>query len=82
MCISVTEAINAIRISMHSQRYDTYEAASDEMRYDSPLLRCSVIRFQINSTQFDAMDNILLLLFLWFRKTTNHKLTYSVSSDF
>ncbi len=54
LCISITEA-DAIRISMHSQRNieDTYEAASDAMRYDSPLLRCSAIRF--NTMRFDAI---------------------------
>ncbi len=36
MCISITEA-DPIHISMHSQRYDTYEAASDAIHpyYDS-----------------------------------------------
>lgn len=57
MCISITEA-DAIRISMHSQRYDTlkiHEAASDAIRYDTPLLQCSAIRFRFDSTRFDAV---------------------------
>ncbi len=35
---------------------DAYEEASDAMRYDSPLLRCSAIRFQFDSVQYDAME--------------------------
>ncbi len=35
---------------------DTYEAASDTMRYDSAPLRCSAIRFRFDSTQCDSMQ--------------------------
>ncbi len=35
---------------------DTYEAATAVMRYDSPLLRCSAIRFQFDSTLCDSMQ--------------------------
>ncbi len=54
MCISITEA-DAIRISMHSQRYDTirytedaYEAASDAVRFTSITMQCDSIQPVVN----------------------------------
>ncbi len=62
MCIFITEA-DAIRISMHSQRYNTLKIYMKQlaMPYDSPLLRCSAIRFdstQCDLMQYDAMEKI------------------------
>ncbi len=49
---------DAIRISMYSLRYikGTYEAATNVMRYDSPLLWCNAIWFWLDSTQCDSMQ--------------------------
>ncbi len=43
--------------NMHSQRYDTLKTHMKQlaMRYDSPLLRCSAIRFRFNTMRFDAI---------------------------
>ncbi len=52
----ITEA-DAIRISMHNQRYDTlktYEAASDGIRFTPITMQCDSIRFY--STQCDSMQ--------------------------
>ncbi len=51
MCICITEAY----ISMDSQQYDTYEAVSDAIRFDSPLLRCKAIR--CNTMQWKKYDH-------------------------
>ncbi len=79
MCISITEA-DAIRISMHSQWYDTYEAASDAIRFTPITMQCDSIQhnaIRCNTMQLKMYDR----LFLWFRQTANHELTY-VFSDF
>ncbi len=67
VCISITEA-DVISISMYSQRYDTLKIHMKQlaMRYNSPPLRCSAIRFQCYSMQW---KKIWLLLFLWFKQT-------------
>ncbi len=58
MCISITEA-DAIRISMHSQWYNTYEEATDTMRCDTIYPYYDAVRFdstQCDSMQYDAME--------------------------
>ncbi len=60
MCIYITEA-DAIRISMHTQRYDTLKIYMKQlaMRYDMihpyyDAVRFDLIRF--NKMRFDAME--------------------------
>ncbi len=57
MCISISEA-NTIRISVHSQRYDTLNIYMKQLTKwcDSRLLRCSAIRFWLNSIQCNSMQ--------------------------
>ncbi len=57
MSISISEA-DAILISMHIQWYDTLKIHMKQlaMRYDSPLLQCSAIRFRFDTMRFDAME--------------------------
>ncbi len=77
-CISITEA-DAIHISMHSQWYDTLKIHMKQlvMRFDSPVtMQCDSISIRFNTMRFDAMEKFGSLLFLWFRQTANHKLTY------
>ncbi len=64
---------DAIHISMHSQRYDTYEAASDTFH---PCYDAISISIQFDLIQCDSMQwKKILILFLWLRQTANHKLT-------
>ncbi len=76
MCISITEA-DAIRISMHSQRYDTYEAASDAIQFTPVTMQCDSIsiRFtQCDLMQYDAMEKKKAVLFT----LTKHEFRASV----
>ncbi len=54
-CVQGGSALDTHLDAKPTIRYteDTYEAASDAMRYDSPLSRCSAIRF--NTMRFDAI---------------------------
>ncbi len=88
MCISVTEA-DAIRILMHSQRYDILQIHIkqlllqcdmihpyyDAMRTDFDLIQHNVI--QCNTKQWNKIWCYAIqygtLLFLWFRQRANHK---------
>ncbi len=54
MCISITEA-DAIRISMHSQRYDTDEAASDAIRFTPVTMQCNSISILFNTIRAAAI---------------------------
>ncbi len=60
LCISITEA-DAIRISMHSQRNieDTYEAASDAIRFTPITMQCDSIQhnaIRCNTMQLKKYD--------------------------
>ncbi len=59
-CISMTEA-DVICTLMHCQWYDTLKIHMKQlrMRYDSPLLRCSAIWFQLDSTQCNGKKNVM-----------------------
>ncbi len=48
--VHLIAAADVIRISMHGQRYDSLNMKQLAMQYDSPLLRCSAIRFRFDST--------------------------------
>ncbi len=73
MCISITEA-DAIRISMHIQRYDTLKIhmkhlamQCDAIRFTPITMQCNSISIRIDSTQcdsmqYDAMENCIFWL--------------------
>ncbi len=78
MCISITEA-DAIRISMHSQQYDTLKIHMKQlaMRYDTIHPYYDAVRF--DTIQHNAIlrcngKNMNAFIYL-VQQTANHKLT-------
>ncbi len=59
MCISITEA-DAIRISMHSQRYDTLKIHMKQLaiRCDTIHPYYDAVRFDFDSMQYDPLEKI------------------------
>ncbi len=55
MCISITEA-DAIRISMHSQRYDTLKIHMKQLPMRCDAIRFTPITMQCDSIQFNTMQ--------------------------
>ncbi len=81
---SITLSVSVMRYASQSIatiQYieDTYKAASDAIRFTPVTMQCDLISFQHNAIRCNG--KIWSLLFIWFRQTANHKLTY-VSSDF
>ncbi len=68
---------DVIRISMHSQRYDTLKIHMTQLAMQCDTIHPYYDAVQFDSTQCDSMQwkKIWLLLFIWFRLTANHKLT-------
>ncbi len=86
MCISITEA-DAIRISMHSQRYDALKLHKwSSLRCDTIHPYYDAVRFDFDSILFNVMrfdaiqcnGKIWSLLFLWFRQQIINQLTWVV----